>query len=195
MSRPAHDSAPQRRVSWRLLGWSTAALVLLVPLVAMQFTDEVAWGPGDFAVAAVLLLAVGIPFELAARRSGDSAYRAAVGVALVAAFLLVWVSLAVGIIGSEGNPANWMYAGVLLVGIGGTVLARANAEGMSRVLLAMAGVQALIALVAIVGGMGQPYNGALELLAINGFFVALFAGAAWLFREAAAGDTHEEAGA
>ena len=38
--------------------------------------------------------------------TGNSAYRAAVGVAIAAAFILVWMNLAVGIIGSEDNPAN-----------------------------------------------------------------------------------------
>ena len=37
------------------------------------------------------------------RKTGDAAYRTAVGVALAAAFLLIWVNGAVGIIGSENN--------------------------------------------------------------------------------------------
>ena len=53
--------------------------------------------------------------ELAARMTGNSAYRAAVGVAVAAAFILVWMNLAVGIIGTEDNPAKLMYGGVLPV--------------------------------------------------------------------------------
>ncbi len=51
------------------------------------------------------------------------AYRFAVGVALAAAFLLVWMNLAVGLIGSEDNPANLMYFGVLAVGFIGAIIA------------------------------------------------------------------------
>ena len=101
---------------WRIAAWAAAALILLLPLVAMQFTDEVVWDVADFAVFGALLVGVGVTYELAARKTGNTAYRAAFGVALAAVFLLVWVNLAVGIIGSEDNDANLMYYGVLAVG-------------------------------------------------------------------------------
>ena len=93
------------------------AFILLLPLLAMQFTDEVVWDLADFAVAGVLLFGAGLTYELIARKAGHIAYRAAVGVAVAAALLLVWMNLAVGIMGNEGNPANLMYTGVLAVGI------------------------------------------------------------------------------
>jgi hypothetical protein len=144
----------------------------------MQFTDEVNWDVADFALAAVLLLGVGIPLELAVRKSGDAAYRVGVGVALVAAFLLVWVNGAVGIIGSENNDANLMYGGVLAVGIIGAIIARFKPEGMARALFATALAQTLVAVIALVGRLGAPYSGPLEIVGINGFFVALFVGSA-----------------
>jgi len=64
----------------------------------------------DFAVFGALLLGVGVTFELAARKTGNIVYRSAVGVALAAAFILVWVNGSVGVIGSEDNDANLMYA-------------------------------------------------------------------------------------
>lgn len=73
------------------------ALILAVPLVAMQFTDEVVWTPADFAVAAGLLFGTGVTFALVTRRRSSIAYRAAAGIVLVAAFLLAWAQLAVGI--------------------------------------------------------------------------------------------------
>ncbi|MDH3469138.1 MAG: hypothetical protein OES26_25195, partial [Gammaproteobacteria bacterium] len=100
----------------------TTALILLLPLIAMRFTDEVVWDLADFAVAGVLLLGAGLTFELIARKAGSFAYRAAVAIAVAAALLLIWVNLAVGIIGNEGNPANLMYLGVLAVGIAGAVV-------------------------------------------------------------------------
>ena len=62
-----------------------AALVLLVPLVAMQFTDGVAWSVADFVVAGVLLAGTGVLYELALRRPGTFVYRAIATVIGVAA--------------------------------------------------------------------------------------------------------------
>lgn len=170
---------------WRVAGWSAAVLILLLPLIAMQFTDEVNWSTADFVIAAILLAAVGIPFELALRKTGDIAYRAGAGVALIAVFLLVWVNGAVGIIGSENNSANLMYGGVVVTGLIGAAVARFRASGMARTLFAMAGVQALVAVIALVGRLGTPESGALEIIATNGFFVGLFVGSALLFRQVA----------
>ncbi len=112
------------------------------------------------------------------------AYRAAVGVALAAAFILVWLSLGVGIIGADGDPANRMYFGVLAVGIIGAIIARLRPPGMARALLATALAQALVAGIALIAGLGLPWSGPAEILILNGFFVALFVGSAWLFRNA-----------
>lgn len=81
----------------RRAGWMLAAALLLLPAVAMQFTAEVHWGPGDFLAAALILGAVGLAFEAAARLSGMA--RVAVAGAALAAGFLIWVELAVGIIG------------------------------------------------------------------------------------------------
>lgn len=80
----------------RIVGWGLAACLLLTPLIAMQFTREVAWGPGDFVVAAGLLGGAGVGLELAARLRRPL-HRVAVGLAVVAVALLVWAELAVGI--------------------------------------------------------------------------------------------------
>lgn len=72
--------------------------ILAVPLVAMQFTHEVHWTLLDFAVAATLLIATGLVFELAVRRIGNPRLRLAGAAALGLAFLLVWAQLAVGIV-------------------------------------------------------------------------------------------------
>ena len=177
----------QRGSRWRIAAWAAAALILLLPLLAMQFTDEVNWDGADFALFGALLIGVGVPYELAVRTTGDNAYRAAVGVALAAAFILVWVNGAVGIIGSEDNPANLMYGGVLAVGIIGAIIARFQPHGMARALFATALAQALVAVIALIAGLGSPWSGPLEIVALNGFFVALFVGSALLFQKAARG--------
>lgn len=115
----------------------------------------------------------------------DDAYRLAVGVAVAAACMLAWLSLGVGIIGRDGDPANAMYFGVLVVGIVGALVARFRPGGMARALTATALAQAVVLGIALFGGLGRPWSGPLELLLLNGFFVGLFVGSAWLFRQAA----------
>ncbi|MCB8944398.1 MAG: hypothetical protein H6658_11680 [Ardenticatenaceae bacterium] len=114
----------------------------------------------------------------------NNAYPLAIGAALMSALLLIWLSLGVGIIGADGDPANRMYFGVIAVGIIGAILARLQPAGMARTMLAMAAAQALVAAIALFAGLGLPYSGPLELIGLNGFFVALFAGTAWLFQQA-----------
>ena len=79
----------------------TTVLLLLVPLMAMQFTNEVNWTSSDFAVAGVLLLGTGIMCELVMRKVNKLGYRIAICVALLAALFLIWAELAVGIFGTS----------------------------------------------------------------------------------------------
>ena len=60
---------------WRIIGWSLAGSVLLIPLVAMQFTKEVQWTVGDFMFAALLIGLVGTAFELAVREHAGAVQR------------------------------------------------------------------------------------------------------------------------
>jgi len=50
---------------WRLILWSAAALLLLVPVVAMPFTAQMNWGAEDFFAAAALICGAGLAIELA----------------------------------------------------------------------------------------------------------------------------------
>ena len=167
---------------WRIAGWSVAAGMLLLPLVAMQFTDEVHWDGVDFAVFGMMLLGVGVTIEFAARRTGNTAhktaYRAGIVIAVVAAFLLFWANGAVGIIGSENNDANQIFNVVLAIGLIGALLARFEPKGMARAMYATAGAQALAFVIALVAGWGFTRP-------ITVVFVALWLGSATMFRRAA----------
>ncbi len=160
--------------------------ILLIPLLAAP-----AWNVFDFVFAGALIFGTGLTYELVARKAGNIAYRAAVGVALAAAFLLVWVNGAVGITDSD---ADLMYVGVLAVGIIGAIIARFQPRGMARAMFATALAQALVAVIALIAGIVPAYNSAFEILGITGFYVALFIGSAWLFRHAARGRTPAGAG-
>ena len=169
---------------WRLVGWAAGALMLLLALIAKQFVGEVTW-VDRLAQTGSLLIGVGFAVEIASRKTGASAYRAAVGLAIGSALLLGWVNAAVGIIGSEDNDANLLYGGVLLVGVIGAMIARFQPAGMARALIAAAIVQTLIAVITLTGRLGPAHGGPLEIVTMNGVFVALFVGSAVLFWKAA----------
>lgn len=77
-------------------------LLLLVPLIAMQFTNQVNWASGDFGVMGLLLFGMGSLFVLAARKVNRK-YWVGIGFALAVAFLYVWAEMAVGIFTNWGG--------------------------------------------------------------------------------------------
>ena len=87
--------------SKRLTGIVLAVgLILLIPLVAMQFTNEVDWTLADFVVAGVLLLGTGLLCELVMRKVKSGTNRLLFIAVTLLALFLIWAELAVGIFGS-----------------------------------------------------------------------------------------------
>jgi hypothetical protein len=171
----------KRRFPWRPIGWVMPVLLLLVPLIA-----NFPWTLSDYVFAGIMFGVVGGGLELAVRISSNSAYRAGAAVALGTAFLLVWINLAVGIIGNEDNPANLMFFGVIAAAFIGGIVARFQAAGMARAMTVAAGLQALIGvgvLIKQLGFMDPP--GPLGLLILIEGFAALWLLSALLFRKAA----------
>ncbi len=85
----------------RLIGILIAvAAILLIPFIAMQFTPEVNWTLFDFIIAGALLLGTGLLLDFVVRKVKKSKQRIALCVVIVAALLLIWAELAVGIFGS-----------------------------------------------------------------------------------------------
>ena len=76
------------------------AFILTIPLVAMQFSDEVDWKPYDFAIAGALLISTGITYDLVTRKLRKTTHRVVLSIVLAAALLLVWAELAVGVLGT-----------------------------------------------------------------------------------------------
>jgi hypothetical protein len=171
-----------KRIAGILLG---PTLVLLIPLIAMQFTEEVNWDETDFLAAWLLMVGAAAAYSFATSRTGDVAYRAAVGLAVMTAFILIWINLAVGLIGSEDNPANLLYVGVLAVGLFGAIFAKLQPRGMFRVLLATALAQTLVPVVAFIIWQPAFTFGVVKVFILNACFAFLFVGAALLFRHAA----------
>ena len=175
---------PSNRAS--LVIWSVVATLLLLPAVAMQFTTEVRWTSFDFVSWGTMLMATAGGFELLVRQAPNWTYRAGATVALGAAFLLVWVSLAVGIIGSERDRANMMYAGVLIIAAGGACVGRFRSDRMARTMLAAAVAQVAVGAIALLGGLGaEAQSWPRDVIGATGAFAAAWLLAAWLFRRAA----------
>ena len=74
--------------------------LLLIPLIAMQYTEEVNWSLFDFIIAGVLLLGAGLLIEYVSRKVRGAIKRKLVIAGIVVLFLLVWAEMAVGIFGS-----------------------------------------------------------------------------------------------
>lgn len=75
-------------------------VLLAIPLIAMQFTTEVAWSGFDFLIMGILLLSAAFGCELVLRKVSNPKYNVALCIGIVAVFLLVWAELAVGIFGT-----------------------------------------------------------------------------------------------
>ena len=78
----------------------TITMLLLIPLIAMQFTNEVNWTLFDFVIAGVLLFGTGLIGELVIRKINKINYRIIILLVLLLALLLIWAELAVGIFGT-----------------------------------------------------------------------------------------------
>lgn len=85
------------RAAARVILWGAIAALLLLPAIAMLFTADAAWGAEDFAAAALLLIGGGFAWEVAARRIATRRGRIIAALAIIAAVVLVWAELAVGI--------------------------------------------------------------------------------------------------
>jgi len=141
-------------------------LILLIPLTAMQFTEEVNWDLLDFALVGVFLFSIG----------------------LVGAFLLFWVNGAVGIIGNEGQSVNLMYGVVFVVGLSGSLIARFKPRGMARTLFAAALTQMLVPVIVLIVWPPPIISwapGVFGVFVLSAFFAMLFVVSALLFRRSA----------
>lgn len=159
------------------------AVILMVPLIAMQFTDEVNWSVSDFIIVGALLFVTGVLLVLVLRQSAHIAYRAAMGLAIGATFLMIWANLAVGLIGSGPNPGNLMYIGVIAVLLIGIYLSRFSVPALERVMFATAFSLVLLAIIALLANMHHyPGSSMTEIIGVNLFFAASYIVAGLLLR-------------
>ncbi|NLG59321.1 MAG: hypothetical protein GX538_04050 [Gammaproteobacteria bacterium] len=168
--------APDRSWSNRLSPWlwCGAAGLLSAPAIAMWLgAPGVHWTALDFVVMGLLLATACGLYEFGTRLNGGRAWRAGFGLAALTGLLTVWVNLAVGMLGSETDPVNLMFAGVLAVAAIGAVAARFRPQGMSRAMAAAGLAQLAVVAGAAIGGRYQLH----ELLLTGCFALPWFASA------------------
>lgn len=79
---------------------SVVFILLLIPFIAMKFTNEVDWNIFDFAIMGVLLTGTGLLCELVLRKVKSVQNRIIICAAILFIFFLIWAELAVGIFGT-----------------------------------------------------------------------------------------------
>lgn len=174
-----------RSVLWVVL---ITLIILSVPLVAMQFTNEVKWNLPDFIIMGLLIFGTGFSYVLLTRSSSNIIHRVAVALAIGSTFLLIWVNLAVGLIGSGPNAANLMYTGIVAIVVTGTFLSRFTIKGMKRVMFAAAIALVVFAVIQLLTRMNEyPGSSVTEVISINAFFATLFTISGLLFSDKAGG--------
>lgn len=180
----------RRRSLWKGPALVTA-LILSILLLASQFVDGWNWPPGAFLVVSALIFIVGFTYELITRNRDAIAYRAAVGIALAAGFMLMWGNF---VQMADVTPFAAMYFGVPIVGLIGAAVARLRPDGMARALVVTALAQALVLAAAVIVLITRnpqvttwtppEWRG----VGGNAFLAMLFGGSALLFRRAGRGE-------
>lgn len=181
----------RRRSLWKSPALITA-LLLVIPLLGNHFVDGWNWPPGAFVVLGALIFGIGLTYEVVTRNRDAIAYRAAVGIAFAAGFILVWGSF---VQMADVTPAAAMYFGVPMVGLIGAAVARLRPHGMARALFVTAIAQAIVLAAAViflitrnpqVSSWTPPeWRG----IGGNAFIAMLFAGSGLLIRKARRGES------
>ena len=175
----------RRGFPWRVAGWSAAAGLVLLPLAAMQFSREFAWTAFDFVMIALVVGSAGIGIELSVR-ARNRAFIQAAGIAVMLSILLGLIAGAVGIIGSENEPSNLLFAGVIAVALGGSLIAMFRPAGMAVAMTVAAVAQAAVPVVAsVVGDSAIAAIWAPEVIVLTVVFTLMWLVSARLFRVAA----------
>ena len=170
MAKEAVDHSG-RRIPWRVIGWSTAGLLFVLP-----WLTKAPWNGSDYILAGAFIGGIGLAFELIVAKSGSLCYRLGAALAVGAACLTILINGAVGMIGSEDNPYNLLFVGVPLIALAGSILTRFDSAGMARAMAV--GACAQVAVGAF--GIATDLRGAIMSIVFAGLWLL----AAALFRNA-----------
>ncbi len=161
-----------------------ALIILIVPLVATIVTDEMQWNVADFIIAGLFLFISFFAYKVLALKS-NMMYKIATVITVLTALSLIWINLGVGLVGSGMNIPNLLYGAIPAIGILGAISVKFKPLGMAMTLFVMAILNAIMAVIAVIGN--DYYSGAdatLQIIMLNGFFIVLWAAAGLLYRNA-----------
>jgi hypothetical protein len=159
--------------------------LLLIPFTGNLTVEGWNWKWNDFLFAWVVFSVTTFVFRfLMSRPVANFAYKAGVALAVLAGFLVFWITAAVQIIGDE-NPANILYLGVILTGLGGVALARFRPAGMAKAAFATAAVTFVVPIVGLILKPTDFSPGIPQVFLLNGFFVLMFVVSGLFLRHAA----------
>lgn len=169
-----------RRNYWRIARWSLALVLLLIPIVMNQISDEWRWELRGFILVGVVIGGVGLLYELAERASGNWGYRAGMAIVLVTPVLTMWTT----IVRDDGDGVGFIM--LVLAAIAGAFTAWFRPAGMARAALGLAVMQALLGLLIVTAPStaSQPDGGS-RAVAFCSVFTILWLAAAALFYVAA----------
>jgi hypothetical protein len=159
-----------------------ALALLLVPLLASRVVEGWNWPPRAFALTYVLFFGTGMAFALITRNAKVWTYKAGVGLALAAAFVLGWATMVH--LSETENLLNLVYFGVLALGATGAAWSRLEPRGLARALYAMAAALVGAWFLTQVIWPDTPAGPVWNVGVMHGGFALLFAGAGLLFRHA-----------
>lgn len=167
---------------WRIARWSAALVVLMIPAVMMQISDEWHWTPASFVLAGTVIGGLLLLYEYADRLNGSRAYRAGVAIVLLASFLTVWTT----IVRDDGNGIGFFL--LIMAAAVSALAARFEAAGMARAMLGIAIMQALLGIAIATAPVTTRVEGEpMRAMLFNCFFAVLWLISAALFRTAAKG--------
>lgn len=159
--------------------------LLLLPLTGQFTVEGWNWTWTDF-VMAWLVFTVTTAFLrfLMTRPVANFAYKAGAALAVLAGFLITWITMAVQIIGDD-NPGNGLYLLAILGGFIGVGVSRFQPKVLARVAFAMAGVLLLIPAVSVFLWPADFNPGYPKVQMLSSGFAAMFTASGLLFRHAA----------
>lgn len=159
--------------------------LLLIPFAGSLTVEGWNWEWNDFLFAWVVFSLTTFVFRfLVTRPMANFAYKAGVALAVLAGFLVFWITAAVQIIGDE-NPGNLLYLLTLLGGFIGVGVARFRPAGLARVAFAMAAALVLIPAVSVLLWPADFNPGYARVQLLSSGFAAMFLGSGLLLRRSA----------
>lgn len=159
--------------------------ILVLPAIGELTVESWDWGMGGFLLMGTLLFVTFLMIELISRQSRNVFYKIAVALTTLTTLGIIYVNLAVGIIG-DGNNTSACYFLVVPVGFIGLAVSRLKPRGLSITAFLMAAVVLLVPTIAWLIGNPDIHQETqvVKVFVLSGILAASYVVAGLLFRSA-----------